>query len=65
MMAETTDVEVELYEENVGTPYSTSDEMDNYRTVRMQVPFKEPTHNSLYKKLHLNYKSAPAHSATP
>ena len=47
MMAETTDVEVELYEENVGTPYSTSDEMDNSRTIRMQVPFKEPTHNSL------------------
>jgi len=47
MMAETTDVEVELYEENVETPYSTSDEMDNFRTVKMQVPFKEPTHNSL------------------
>ena len=46
-MAETTDVEVELYEENVGTPCSTSDEMDNSRTIRMQVPFKEPTHNSL------------------
>jgi len=42
-MAETTDVEVEVYEENVGTPYSTSDEMDNSRTVRMQVPFNEPT----------------------
>ena len=46
-MAETTDVEVELYEENVGTPCSTSDEMDNSRTIRMQVPFKKPTHNSL------------------
>ena len=45
-MAEATDIEVELYEQNVGTPYSTSDEI-NFRTVRMQVPFKEPTHNSL------------------
>jgi len=41
------DVEVELYEENIGTTYSTSDEMDNFRTVRMQVSFNEPTHNSL------------------
>jgi len=50
--------------ENVETPYSTSDEMDNFRTVRMQVPFK-PTHNSLQEATSELQKCSAARSATP
>ena len=47
-MAEATDVEVELYEENVGTAYmQSSDEIDSSNTIRLQVPFNELIHNSL------------------
>ena len=56
-MAETADVEVEvgLYEENVGTPYSTSDEMDNFVPSECKFHSTNP-HTIVDKKLHLLQK---------